>query len=211
MKIIKVLIRMIGKFVFLISGMALLWVTLYIHTSGHKSRSWEKTDGIIISSSYFEKKDDEDRWFFYPSVSYSYTAGGKEYVSDKITLLSRAFDTEGQVKNFIRPYPAGKNVTVYYDPQTPQNAVLKTGTEGGILFCMYFWTIIVLGVGILLFFLVPSPVRERKMKELHNRRLAEKLPLTTKRSICLQCKKENPPGINRCTFCGSVDLKEITL
>jgi hypothetical protein len=208
MKVKELILNIIAKSIFLVIGIVLFVVVLYIQKRSDKSLSFEKTDARIISSEVIMGTDSDGNIDYFPSVSYEYMAGGKQYTSTSISMFEEGDRTKQWAESVAGRYPVGKEVTAYYDPVNPQEAVLQPGIDAGIVTFMYAVSLIVIAAGILVFFLVPSPWQKQKKI---NERVRTMLPLTTRPSVCMQCKKENPPGINICRFCGSPDLKEITL
>lgn len=63
-----------------------------------------------------------------PYVKYNYVVRGKTYISDRIApnnYVVSAPASASSLERIIAPYPAGKSIDVYYDPNSPQNAVLE--------------------------------------------------------------------------------------
>ncbi|MBN2533018.1 MAG: DUF3592 domain-containing protein [Spirochaetales bacterium] len=204
------LLRILGKFIFLVVGIIFLCIVIFVHTSSLQTFSWEITDGLILSASIIQRLDSDNQIEYYPEVSYSYSIEGKEYRSTRISLFQVGNGTKSEAATIVNRYPTGKNITVYYDPQNPGNAVLVRGISPFVMTILYILVVIVLAAGIIAAIMVPLSSRERKIRKIRNKALSSKLPPTTKPSTCLQCGKENPAGVTLCSFCGSVDLKEIT-
>lgn len=90
------------------------------------SQSWIPTNGRVLKSRV--EVSGSDYVSVTPRVIYEYQVNGETYksemirASDKIMVIQRgsrtAYDT-------IDRYPEGANVTVYYNPQNPSEAVLE--------------------------------------------------------------------------------------
>lgn len=100
-------------FVFFMLGSVFMGIGLFLKL---RTKNWNQTEGEII------KKD----WFF-PSMpdgtpSFRYTA------NDGVTYekTSRVSQSPG--------ISIGKKVTVFYDPENPQNGALDTFVQNGTLF-----------------------------------------------------------------------------
>ena len=93
---------------------------------------WPTTSGVIESSEVVRSRDRDGDTLFGADVVYSYTVGDREYESGRIGFgkdfkssnSSRAYET-------INRYPEGKEVTVSYDPNRPEVAVLEPGVSFG--------------------------------------------------------------------------------
>jgi hypothetical protein len=63
-----------------------------------------------------------------PYVKYTYVVRGTTYTSDRIApnnYVTSAPASAASLASAIARYPAGKSVDVYYDPNSPDNAVLE--------------------------------------------------------------------------------------
>ena len=117
----------------------------------YKSRSWPSTQGEITSS-YIQKqvnrKTNTNRTTtsFSAKVHYRYLVGGTTYSGDRIRFGGTySGGKRSLAKKVADSYPKGKKVTVYYDPENPKEAVLKTG---------FSWTTFMVFIGGLLFLCV---------------------------------------------------------
>ena len=92
------------------------------------SLSWPTVEGSILSSEVYEQCCGEYAEGWFPKVSYSYSVGGKEYISDKVEFVSMGDgNTNYFAQQVIRRYPVGKRVKVYYNSLDPAVAVLEPG------------------------------------------------------------------------------------
>jgi Protein of unknown function (DUF3592) len=110
-------------------GAYLIWQT-------KKSRDWCETNGKILSS---EKKQEGFR--FTAVIRYSYLAHGVRCENSHITVCDWMLATGIiRVKKFVRLFPAGKEISVFFDDNKPGRAILyKTG---------YLMPALILGFGI---------------------------------------------------------------
>jgi hypothetical protein len=110
-----------------------------------KSMNWPTTAGIIISSDFREKEDtDSVKKLYSPKILYSYSVKIMEYSSQKIFFGNYSLSLEN-ARKIVNRYPAGKRVTVFYNPDKHDLSVLE---PGGKTF-NYYW--LLLGVGLLSF------------------------------------------------------------
>lgn len=102
------------------------------------SENWSTATGTVTKSSVREiRSNDKDGHLessFYPEVNYSYQVIGQVYEGNRI-----AFGAESGHKrkdgalSVLEKYPEGKNVTVYYDPNKPEDSVLERKLSKSIL------------------------------------------------------------------------------
>jgi len=106
---------------------------IFIDSSGYKN-----TDGIVVSSDLVGKGIKSGGLHF--SITYSYEIDGRTYFSDRVHFGATASDSD-YAKNYVRKYPMGKKVHVYYDPTNPSLSVLEPEVKWyGLL-----WYVVVLG------------------------------------------------------------------
>jgi hypothetical protein len=110
------------------------------------SQVWPSTRGTIVETKavrdyHSSLDDDSDVNTYSPRLKYTYRVGDMEYSSDKIAFgYSKNFKSELAALSSIQKYPQGGQVTVYYNPENPNEAVLERkssllgwGMVGGVL------------------------------------------------------------------------------
>lgn len=86
------------------------------------SREWSSSVGEVINSELHTSYG--RRATYYPRAKYSYTVAGQNYTGDRIVFAWReVFDREAAEK-VVQSYRPGQMVTVFYDPQQPQESTL---------------------------------------------------------------------------------------
>lgn len=124
-----------GVFGFL--GVIFLVVALRSRQQAKTSQGWPTAAGTITASSLQEHRNyDEDQGVSYtyePVVQYRYTVMGNEYTGSKISFGANAFG-RAQAQQKVNTYPPGMAVTVHYNPEKPEEAVLETQAAGGKVF-----------------------------------------------------------------------------
>lgn len=73
------------------------------------------------------------------ALKYAYWVDGVEFHGDRLRfgdMMSSQDHAEATVRSLVK----GTELTVYYDPRDPSQAVLQTGLEGGDLFILMFLT-----------------------------------------------------------------------
>ena len=64
-----------------------------------------------------------------PNVKYRYTVAGKTYSGNRYRF-GEIYSSDGIGYQIVAEHPAGKRVTVYYNPDDPADALLRPGLEG---------------------------------------------------------------------------------
>lgn len=110
-------------------------------------RSWPSVTGKVgLSEVRVHRTDGHDTDF--PHVSYTYEVDGKTHRSSNILPGG---DVGGiNVESTLARYPKGAEVTVYYDPHNPKDAVLEPGktTASNLLWLMIvLMNLMICGIG----------------------------------------------------------------
>lgn len=129
------------------SGMTLVFDTLIGRQCalGIASYQYLETTGKITSS-HVEQARERDRkrkMSFRPHVEYDYAVNGKP-LHGKVRSFGEATisgtGAEREARSVLKRYPAGQEVTVYYDANDPAQAVLERGVGGNELLLVMFMT-----------------------------------------------------------------------
>ena len=96
----------------------------------YESKTWPVTSGTITQSVVDSwMKDGKSQYD--ARINYSYEVEGKKYNSTKInTSGSYSGSNMTRAKELVEEFPAAKTVDVFYDPEVPDSAALKTGVSG---------------------------------------------------------------------------------
>lgn len=88
-------------------------------------RRWPGTEGVIETAEPAREDDD-----LLPHIVFSYRVDGKTY-RRAVDFPAGTLPTPEFAAAWLRKYPAGGRVTVYYDPQRPDSARLEFGHGAG--------------------------------------------------------------------------------
>ena len=89
------------------------------------SANWKMTFGKIVESGTRTVKKRRKGGTYVPNVIYEYEVGGQDYRNNRVHFgFNPPTSVLSWVEEVAAPYPVGKRVNVYYDPQNPANAVL---------------------------------------------------------------------------------------
>jgi hypothetical protein len=109
--------------------------------------SWPQTRGQVESFAVSKTLAGD----FFPSISYRYTVEGKEYTSDAIRPGGRlSFRSRRKAKEMEATYVTGRQVTVFYNPESPQDCCIdREETAGGSSATFWGMSIAALGAYVL--------------------------------------------------------------
>lgn len=83
---------------------------------------------IIATGKVLESKILDHGSSLEPYVKYSYVVRGQTYIADRMSPNKYVYDqpaSKSSLNRMIAPYQVGKTIKVYFDPNSPQDAVLK--------------------------------------------------------------------------------------
>jgi hypothetical protein len=122
----------------LIVGVAFIVGSWFTYTNFSKpmaeeadaTKSWPTATGVITNSDIHQSESD-GKTMYSTEISYDFIVDDKPFSSNRITLNSGNSSTSSikGVKKDLQKYPLEKAVTVYYDPELPNNAVLEPGAD----------------------------------------------------------------------------------
>jgi Protein of unknown function (DUF3592) len=98
------------------------------------SAGWPATQGAITATRIRVDDRGESSESYHPEITYTYAVMGASYEgSRRIIGATRGYSSRRRAEAFLEAYPVGRQVTVYYDPQKPREAVLEAGTTRGAI------------------------------------------------------------------------------
>ncbi|MBT3337168.1 MAG: DUF3592 domain-containing protein [Anaerolineae bacterium] len=142
--------------VFGIIGAVMIYKYFQEKKDAEESLGWSSTVGRITKSLMRrETSYESSNTLYYPEVEYTYEFLGTEYTGDRITFGgSTGNSNRNKSEETLAKYPVGENITVYYDPNNPEDAALerKIGLGGkvflivGILFVFLAFCVFCIGI-----------------------------------------------------------------
>jgi|GEM_PF-764534 len=112
---------------FIVAGMLIAIFSLRLRNLTAAAQSWPGVRGKIVTSSIEDRRRPKTGTHYFISVIYSYQVGNQELTGNKIgfggTVQYRSrSDAEARLS---RDYPAGREATVYYNPENRRQAVIN--------------------------------------------------------------------------------------
>lgn len=124
--------------VFIFQGLRILSQFVFLFFQWRNSQSWPATRGVIVQSNLQnmfvprggKKSHNTDgsvrmTTAYNPDIVYEYRVTGVSFQSSQLFLGQRFPSTLNVSNSFVERYPAGRDVTVYYDPEKPALSVLE--------------------------------------------------------------------------------------
>ncbi len=128
-----------GCFVLIFGIIGTVMIFMYFHQKkeAEESLNWSSTVGRVTKSYIRQEMNyEQNNTVYYPEVEYEYEFLGTTYTGDRINFGGSSGDSNRKKsEEILAQYALDKNVTVYYDSNTPKDAVLerKVGMGGKIL------------------------------------------------------------------------------
>ena len=115
------------------------------------SLHWPQAQGVITSSRLVPGHFKQIKGYR-PEIQYRYQVGGTEYLGSRRSFSRPNLATRAASESVIDAYPAGRTVTVFYDPKDPAFALLEPGLAGDmtLLYKMDLFVIAAFGAALLI-------------------------------------------------------------
>lgn len=133
------------------AGIFMLALGGYEIKGSQETSNWPSTTGTITSSSVRKetrRESNKTSTVYYPSVQYRYQIDSRPYTSSRIAFGNASGGRKSFAQDVAEKYPSGQKITVYYDPDDPQYAILETGFTWSSLF-IFLGGIVFFAAGVL--------------------------------------------------------------
>ncbi len=134
-------------------GAVLLAMGVRQSARGRETRHFTRTPGRIVESRVrlLSEADEQRsrRWGFV--IRYTYEARGRTLESEQVWIGSAAaaeYVDEGRAREWVERFPAGAEVTVFFDPADPRQAVLVPGVPSTQIAVLVVAGLALVGVGV---------------------------------------------------------------
>ena len=117
--------------IFLAIGGGLSFWGWRIVRDARASASWPQAEGVVTRSEVTHSSGGDGADTYSPEITYRYLAGDRYQESYTIKFGENSYDSRRRAREVAARYPAGKIVTVYYDPSRPGKSVLEPGVSSG--------------------------------------------------------------------------------
>ena len=117
-------------------GLIIVFAALRSRKQAEASQAWSGTQGRVIESRLERHtstdSDGNESLDYKAIVRYSYSVIGQEYTGDRVAFGARS-SNRNAASEIVNRYPLDRQVTVYYDPDKPGQAVLERVSGSGML------------------------------------------------------------------------------
>lgn len=104
---------------------------------------WSRANGHVILSKIVSRKEGNSERYGV-EVYYKYAVDDQKYIGVNFTPLELGSGSQRQAEYFVKKYPAGEGVIVYYNYRNPKESILQAGLTidsflilvAGIVFCL---------------------------------------------------------------------------
>ena len=120
--------KLAAIFASIVFGLFSMWGIGQVYESV-RGYTWPHVTGTITSSVVHSKLMVGGKGKFmsyWPGVQYEYVVGNKRITGNRIRFIVRGM-SERETRRIVADYPAGKSVSVYFDPSDAASAVLEQG------------------------------------------------------------------------------------
>ncbi len=113
---------------FLLFAFYMLWIGISARARAEKAKKWPSVKGrVLVSQVKQEHKQTANgyRAYFVPELLYEYTVGGQTYQGKRIDFQVAQGTSEIWAKGIVQRFAVGQEISVYYNPKNPSEAVLE--------------------------------------------------------------------------------------
>jgi len=112
----------------LMLGIALSTSAVLTLQDAFASSSWSEIEGTIFESRVNESISSGSSRTYSAYIRYRYSVNGANHIANRVSF-SVIEESDSAAESAVAKYPIGETVTVYYDPESPDSAVLELGVS----------------------------------------------------------------------------------
>ncbi len=116
----------------LIITASIVFIFLYVkkeNTLSNDSSNWLGTSAVIASSNIrrdWDKNKGTPKTQYWFEVQYNYEVDQKPYLGERYAFHGNpSFKTKTEAQKLLEEFPIGKTITIFYQPDNPQESVIK--------------------------------------------------------------------------------------
>ncbi len=136
-----------GLVIIALIGLGLTFLGVVKFKKAAEAKRWPVTKGTITSSRVGGAIK------YYPSLTYTYHVDSAVYTSNSISNVNFNSKNVRTVEDFLKKYPQGAEIKVYYSTSDPSKAFLEPGINSGNIILLAFG-ILLLAIPVLFFTLM---------------------------------------------------------
>ncbi|MBP7582560.1 MAG: DUF3592 domain-containing protein [Spirochaetes bacterium] len=119
----------------IVIGIGLLGLGYCFQKKAESILRWPGVTGKVIATKVVQSTTErslrgndgaaESKLSYYPVIEYEYAVGGKKYRSDRLSLSVDQRSSPRYLEPILKKYSPGTAVVVFYNPDSPADAVLE--------------------------------------------------------------------------------------
>lgn len=122
-------------FAFFVAGVIMIIFGIRNRKKGTESQEWPRVTGTITNVNISKDTDTDAEGFttvtYKPEIEYQYEIGGNQFTSTRVSFGgTRTYNSYKKAEEATAKYPLDGAISVFYNPQQPEEAVLEQGTKG---------------------------------------------------------------------------------
>jgi hypothetical protein len=122
-------------FAFFLGGAAAIFFGYRNRQKATESLNWHQVPGKITEAEVKKDYDTDAEGFttttFVPEIKYQYQVGEEDFTNDRISFGgTKTYSSSKKAEEALSPYPVNGSVSVFYNPESPEESVLVQGTKG---------------------------------------------------------------------------------
>lgn len=131
--------------IFVVTGFFVMRYGQSLMKKAKASLEWPTTPGVVVESEVVRSRNKDGGKNYHADVVYEYFVDGAKYLGDDVRAGSSNMSSSnsGGAHKITNTYPKGREVTVYYDPASPQDAVLEPGVFMETKFAFWFGVVFI--------------------------------------------------------------------
>jgi hypothetical protein len=121
-------------------------ITFRAIAEANASKEWPTAPGKVVRSGvdvsvHRDRSRDRDRRHqetrsYSAAIEYEFQVNGEVFHGTRIAVMTEQFGSKGWAESTAKRFPAGSDVTVSYNPASPEQCVLEPGRWGGAGFLL---------------------------------------------------------------------------
>lgn len=113
--------------IFPVIGLGMILWNLFSYHKAQQATSWQSVSGKVLES-FVQVKNGSRGAMYKPEIRYEYKVNGEYFIADcwRFGAVAKSWG-KAQSNQVAAEYPVGRSVTVFFNPERPQEAVLEPG------------------------------------------------------------------------------------
>lgn len=119
---------------FMAMGMLFVGIGTIAYFDAQEVKDWPTTTGTVTNTWVREEyssgsRNSPSHYDYYPEVEYTYKVNGATYYGNQLVKIETGYSSFVDAQSYNDRYATGTQVTVYYNPDNPNEAVLEQNSD----------------------------------------------------------------------------------